>query len=407
MEERVRDAFGAAAETITALDLPPRPDPARKSGAARTRPAWVLPAWAVGFRGRALFPVAAAAAVTAIAVAAAVVTPGLLSGSPGGAPAQTAGGLSGAPPFFAGIVSEASGHPHLGKRIGKTNLRRCRGCTFVNVVKIFSSATGMPAGAIKSPASQIFESLSRLGDDQTFVAASYDRSACVTHLWKFTIDAAGKPSALTPLSVPQLSGSPEELTSSADGKVLAFSLSGCQPNDLQIGVIHLTTGQVTHWHNPGIGASVSLTADGSMLGFAFGPLQGDSPYQAWTVPADAPAGDLLSLAHQVPGLGANAERAVLSPSGEQLYVEAQSQPKGPVTLSLLTTSTGALVRQVAQLSPGGKDLNFPALALDAAGQHLLSYGYGGVEAIDLSSGQHLSLPVTHPVVEGALTTFAW
>jgi hypothetical protein len=352
-------------------------------------------------------PVAAAAAVTAIAVAAAVVTPGLLSGSPGGAPAQTAGGLSGAPPFFAGIVSEASGHPHLGKRIGKTILRRCRGCTFVNVVKIFSSATGTPAGAIKSPASQTFESLSRLGDDQTFVAASYDRSACVTHLWKFTIDAAGKPSALTPLSVPQLSGSPEELTSSADGKVLAFSLSGCQPNDLQIGVIHLTTGQVTHWHNPGIGASVSLTADGSVLGFAFGPLQGDSPYRAWTVPADAPAGDLLSLAHQVPGLGANAERAVLSPSGEQLYVEAQSQPKGPVTLSLLTTSTGALVRQVAQLSPGGKDLNFPALALDAAGQHLLSYGYGGVEAIDLSSGQHLSLPVTHPVVEGALTTFAW
>ena len=63
-------------------------------------------------------------------------------------------------------------------------------------------------------------------------------------------------------------------------------------------------------------------------------------------------------------------------------MEAQSQPKGPVALSLLTTSTGALVRQVAQLSPGGKDLNFPGLALDAAGQHLLAYaltaGRGGV-----------------------------
>ena len=37
MEERVRDAFGAAAETITAQDLPPRPDLARRSGAARIR----------------------------------------------------------------------------------------------------------------------------------------------------------------------------------------------------------------------------------------------------------------------------------------------------------------------------------------------------------------------------------
>jgi len=406
MEERVRDAFGAAAETITALDLPPRPDLGRRPGGARIRAAWVLPVWAQGFRGRALFPVAAAAAVIAIALTAAVVIPGL-SGSPGGAPAQAGGGLSGAPPFFAGIVAEPSGHQHLGQRLGKTILRRCRGCSSVTVVKIFSSATGTPAGTITSPASEMFESLSRLGDDQTFVVASYDHSACVTHLWKFTIDAAGRPSALTPLSVPQLSGSPEELTSSADGKVVAFSMSGCGNNDLQIGVIHLATGQVTHWHNPGIGASVSLTADGSVLGFAFGSLQGDSPYQAWTVPADAPAGDLLSQAHQVPGLGANAERAVLSPSGEQLYLEAQSQPKGPVTLSLATTSTGALVRQVVQLSPGGNGVDFPALGMDAAGQHLLAYGYSGVQEFDLSSGQHLSVPVSHPVVEGALTSFAW
>jgi hypothetical protein len=108
-------------------------------------------------------------------------------------------------------------------------------------VKIFSSATGTPAGALPSPASQEFEAVNRLGDDQTFVAASFDRSACVTHLWKFTINAAGKPGGLTPLSVPQLSGDVEELASNTDGKVLAFSLSGCQPNDLQIGVIHLAT----------------------------------------------------------------------------------------------------------------------------------------------------------------------
>jgi hypothetical protein len=344
--------------------------------------------------------------VTVIAVTAAVVIPGLRSGSAGGA-AQTAGEpLSGAPPFFAGIVSESSGGHHVGKRIGKTGLRRSNE-KFVEVVKVFSAATGAPAGDLAGiPAAQRTLSVSRLGDDQTFVAAGFDRDACVTHLWKFSIDPAGKPGTATPLSVPQLSGDVAELASSADGTMLAFSLSGCHPNDLEIGVINLATGQVTRWRNPGVGGSLSLTADGSLLGFAISQ-DDSSPSKAWTIPTDTPAGPLLSHAHQVPGLGANAERAILSPSGDQLYVEAQSQPKGPVTLSQVTTSTGALVRQVAQLSPGGKDLNFPALGLDAAGQHLLAYGYSGVEEFDLSSGQHLPVPVTHPVVEGGLTTFAW
>ena len=404
MEERVRDAFGAAAETITALDLPPRPDPARRSGGARIRRARVLPVWALGLRGRALVPAAAAAAVTAITVTAAVVIPGLVSGSPGGAQALAPGeALAGVPPFFAGIVSQPASGPVTS--------------SFTDVVKIFSSATGAPAGTVRARGSQTFSALSRLGDDQSFVAAADDRKACMSRLWKFTIDAAGRPSALTRLAAP-VRGQIDEVTSSADGTTLALKVSGCAPGGLQTAVIDVATGQITSWDTPAdtYDASLSLTADGSVLGFILNPDVNDphATDQAWTKPTDAPAGSLLSHARQVPGLGANADRTVLSPDGTQLFIEDQKAPtsRAPVTLSLITTGTGALVKKILQLS-SGKDLTFVGLALDHAGQHMLAYGghpgsgRADAQEIDLRSGQTRTLPITNPVIEGGLTTFAW
>jgi len=336
-------------------------------------------------------------AVTSAALAAGVVasTASTATASVNGPAASTAAPLPGAPPFFAGIVA-------VKKKDG----------TFAEVVKIFSSATGALAGTLTVPASQDLFGLARLGDDQDFVAASFDRDACVTHLWTFTIDAAGTPGALTPLTaVPQVSGAVQEITSSADGVALAFNVAGCDPGHFQTWFVHLPAGQITRWDNPDGAGSLSLTADGSVLGFTLNPDidNPDSASQAWTLPTDSPAGPLRDHAHQVPGLGASAERAVLSPSGDQLYIETQD-PAGPTpeTLSLITTSTGALVRPVV---PFGDDL--PVLALDNAGQHMLAYGrapgpgHADAEEIDLSSGQTQTQTITNPVIEGALTTFAW
>jgi hypothetical protein len=261
---------------------------------------------------------------TASAVTASVTKPATSTGAP----------LSGAPPFFAGIVSAKTGG------------------AFTNAVKIFSSSSGAVAGTVAAPGSQQFVGLARLGADQKFVAASFDRNECVTHLWTFGIDAAGTPSALTPLAaLPQVSGVGEEMTSSADGTALAVQVAACNAVHLQTEFIHLPTGQITRWDTPGGTGSLSLTADGSVLGFALDQdfENPDSVTQIWTMPTDAPAGDLLSQAHQVPGLGSNAERAVLSPSGDQLWIEAQS-PAGldPVTLSLITTGTGEPVGRVVR-----------------------------------------------------------
>src|SRR5262249_28373983 len=93
MEERVRDAFGAAAETVTARHLPAPPAPR-----GRSRVAWGVRVWAPRVRLHALVPVAAAACVAVIVVTAAVVAPKLLAGP---APGGQAGALAGAPKVFA------------------------------------------------------------------------------------------------------------------------------------------------------------------------------------------------------------------------------------------------------------------------------------------------------------------
>jgi len=79
MEERVRDAFGAVAETVTARDLPGLPTPAGRSWVARG-----LLRWAPRARIHALVPLAAAACVAVIVVAATLVVPRVVAGPPGG-----------------------------------------------------------------------------------------------------------------------------------------------------------------------------------------------------------------------------------------------------------------------------------------------------------------------------------
>jgi len=326
-----------------------------------------------------------------------------------------------APAFFAGIISQstsASPPSHGTKRHRHKFRHHASTPAFVDVVQTFSSANGALAGTVTFPSGQDVESLARLGADQSFVAASFDRSACVSHLWKFTIDSAGKPGSLSPFSVPQVSGALEALASSADGSTVAFTAEPCKGGDQQIEVVRQATGTVhrhgagggvTRWNSSTPTGSLSLTADGSVLGFVVfqSDDQGNSLSKAWTLSTTARGGPLLHRAHQVPGPAGNTDQAVLSPSGDQIWTEAENG-QGPATLILATTSTGAQVRQVTQLSDGGG-----RLALDNSGQHMLSYGgnpgagHADVDQIDLSSGQTRTLTITDPVIDGSLTTFAW
>lgn len=393
MEERVRDAFGAAAETVTVRDLPGPP-----AAGGRSRAGWGPRAWAPRARLHALVPVAAAAAVAVIVVTVTAVVP-KLTGPAGG----QAGALAGAPKFFAGVANPSEHFPP------------------GTVLNIYRSATGRVAATVRPPRPEHeFAAVGRLGNDRAYVAAAVTSfGACTTQLYQFSIDARGQPSRLTPLSVPQVNGIVLELAGSADGNVLAYTAFGSSRCALhgrdQAGAIRLATRQHTTWSYGGPGAanfsSVSLTADGSVLGLASGPGDPSGASAAWVLPTSAPAGPLTRHARKVLHLRTGVYRVVLNSTGSQAYVETgpASGRRGVVVLALYDTTTGKRVRPLGRLGLGGPYLAKLWFSLDAAGQHLLVYGYPAshrVTAINLTTGRQASTTAAHLFTEG-LTAAAW
>jgi hypothetical protein len=405
VEERVRDAFGAAAETVTAQDLPGPPSPAGRAPARGVR------ARAARMRTRAFVtvafvPVAAAAAVTIIIVTAALVVPNLLTGPRGG---RSPGVLAGAPAYFAGVAG-----------------------TPPTVVNIYRSATGRVVASFPTPRHlKMFTAVARLGGDRGYVVAAVTSNECTTRLYRFRIDSRGRPSGLTPLSVPKVTGAVGELVGSTAGNVLAFTAAGpCTPRArTPVGVIHLATRQVTtwtfqsarrrwdrahtfkYWEPYATAGSLSLTADGSVLGFLAGSDRRDGPQDVWVLPTSSPPGPLTRHARKVLHLRTAVFRVVLNHSGLRAYVETLSAPRGgAVVLDLYSTSTGQRTRSLGRLGPGGQNLAELPITVDASGVHLIAYGYASgprVTILNLATGRRASATAADLVVEGALTTVAW
>lgn len=351
-------------------------------------------------RRRRIRGAAGGAAALAIIAAAIPATIGIVGHTPGPAAGHQPAGLAGAPKFFAGVTPVGQqAHP-------------------ATVVNIYRSATGRVAGSIRPPKPyRDFVAVSRLGGDRTYVAAAITRfsaAACTSHLFQFSIDDRGHPSGLTPLSVPEVTtGHMEELVSSADGKELAFTASGCAPG-LEIGLINLATQKTTTWiiphhnHIPVSYGSLSLTADGTRLGFLDGPASGDGPTNAYVLPTDSPPGPVMRHARKVLSVPTPMFRMVLGNNGSQAYLETLSHG-GAVLLSEYSTTTGQRVRLVGQLSHRGRGFTVYSVTLDAAGKHLLAYGSARqLKAVNLTTGHQVSITVTQvPSVDTAYNTVAW
>jgi hypothetical protein len=264
-----------------------------------------------------------------------------------------------------------------------------------------------------------FVAVSRLGGDRTFVAAvitafsTSSSSGCTSHLFRFGIDGQGRPSGLTPLSVPQVSGLVGELVSSADGKAVAFTASGCVPQSA--GMINLATRQTATWivphrdHIPVGFGSLSLTEDGSRLGFVDGPAGGRGPTNVYVLPTDSPPGPLMRHARKVLYVPTRVFRVALSNNGSQAYVETLSPHGGAVVLSQYSTTTGQRVRLVGQLSPGGRGFAVFSVTVDAAGKHLLAYGdTHRLKVVNLTTGHQAWITVAQiPYLDAAYNTAAW
>jgi len=314
LEERLRDAYRAAADTVRpeavlpdAILSPP--------GRARERPG------RGPSRRRLLIPLAAAAAVIAVAAAAAVLlpraAPGLGRGHPAGGPATPVPLTT--PGFFVEL-----------------NWAQIPSMYVVN------ATTGARGAQISLPFPAADLTSVATGDGQTFVVAATAPESCSTTLYRFSLAANGTPGTMTAFTkVDGQIGDPWEMAVSASGQFVAYQTLACghrSPEQLAkalkddqtqtgyLSVLDTVTGQTKQWTYPtnvngsvpGTG-NVSISASGSVVGFA-----------NEVIDTNAPAGSLAAHARVVATNGEFGSSTDLgglnvSPDGTTAYFETNAE----------------------------------------------------------------------------------
>jgi hypothetical protein len=360
LEDRLRDAFRADAETVraeTIADLSARPMRRAPKRAGSRRLA------------RAVAPLAAAAAVAAVAIGIWLVTPLLPEhGHPGpGASASSpprlllptgtpvSRGVTGpvpspvlGPAASRGVETSApaSGTPRFYVTVWIVSGGPTGGATSL-IVR--DTASGKVVGRLDPPRGEGFRSLAAPAGDSTFVTPVGSNSGCTSQLYQFTLNRQGQPGPLVPLhiTVPGNYSEFGDLAVTPDGRTIAYATYLCGRGGGEVGVINLATRHVRVWStsDPMQPAGLSLSADGSLL--AYDTLPG-----ARILNTSAPAGPLQERSRIV---SRTAGWAALTADGASLYLctTSTSSPaatRGTVTYGTYSIETGH--QQVIASWPG-------------------------------------------------------
>jgi hypothetical protein len=233
--------------------------------------------------------------------------------------------------------------------------------------------------------------------DRSFVIAAPAGNdfSCVTRLYRFTLNAQGRPGRLSPLGQ-KVRGHVWSLAASVRGQVIGYAVSGCakgQPGYLA--VLDARTGRTRQWSDVSLGGEspgnvavagpfLSMSANGRMLAFAGWDVAGNWHLVGYghltrqvvrVLPAGAAPGTVAQRSHVVlsrplsePDLAAVA----VSPDGGSFYLCTQRDRRGQSmrTISAYATATGALQRVIVTVT----GTPVPAacqMALDPSGRSLL------------------------------------
>jgi hypothetical protein len=289
LEDRLRDAYRAAAETVgpeeilSGAILSP-PDRARRR-ARRTGQTGPGPS-----RRRVLIPLAAAVAVIAVAAVVAVLLPRAAPGLGRGNPttSQTAPALLTTPAYFVELNwTDLNFTPHPS-------------------MYVVNATTGAQGARISLPFPAADLTSVATGDGQTFVVAATAPEGCSTTLYRFTLAANGTPSTMTAFTkVTGQISDPWEMAVSAGGQFVAYQTLACGQQDNSVAgqqsekgylsVLDTATGRIKQWtyrtpangFMPGTG-NVSISTNGNVVGFS-----------NEVIDTSAPAGSLAAHARVV------------------------------------------------------------------------------------------------------------
>jgi hypothetical protein len=422
LEDRLRGAYQAAADTVapdTVRGLPALGDePGAAPGGRRSPASWQIWAFRRAARragrtrlsGRGLaIPLAAAAAVLAIVVSASIVAPRILAGPPSGGQGPVGGLAQG----YAGHRLPAASAPKFFVAVQATS----SDVQYATTLAVFSSVTGRVVGRLELPVqNRYFQAVAALGSDRTFVVAASPGQrpgtwrTCGTWLYRFHLTPQGRPTGLTLLR-PELPGfvQPNGLTASADGSAVAYDIMTCTQTktsifrDLgQVGLLDVNSGRTRSWTYkfPATPYSLSLSADGSLLGMVSNPSDGTGESSqainaAWVLPATAAPGQLGQRYRKVLGPPASPISAAISPTGAVTIAAVPRYfPKEAahwhVTLAAYQTSTGRLIRTLRAARFGTLNGGL-GITLDPSGRYLLMFDWNNrLQRVDLAT-RHLTV----------------
>ncbi len=410
-EQWLRDAFTAAGETVAPGSIRglPRPAgrPAGRPGGAPGRRlagrpghgrAWRWPVRAPWLREQVLVPLAAATAVTLIAVTMTVVVPKVLAGRH---PAPSGGvtgvqrydrALGGAGPrYFVGI-----------RQLGE-------GSAAAAGLQVYSAITGRAVASLKPPGrGRWFQAVATFGSDGTFVAAASPRpgtNRCSTSFYRFSLGSGGRPVNVAQLSawtVPGVVTGNSALAASANGRMVAYATQDCAAPipAVRLGVIDVASGRSTAWTTRSKPRDLSLSANGALLSFVANPGTA-SAYTpradaAWIVRTSSPPGPLTRWYRKALHPPGGVPAAALSPDGSLLFaVTGTGRPNGPGagTIAGYDAATGTLVLLVRVLGAGNL---YPAgLSVTVSGHFALVYllRQRSVRELNLVTRQLRTVPV--------------
>jgi hypothetical protein len=259
LEDRLRDAYRAAAETVRPEAILPKailspPNRVRRRAA----------------HGRPAISLAAAAAVIAVAATAAVLLPRAAPGLGGGKPAggQPPPAPLTTPGYF--VALNWMVRPYM---------------------LVINATTGKQGARITLPFPAADLTSVATGDGQTFVVAAPEPGRCRTSLYRFSLGADGTPTAMTPFTtVPGVVPTPWDMAVSGSGQIVAYDALACGQRSVRqlagagklrrlaeagytqqgfLTVVNTATGLIKRWtfeDNDDSGGRVSISADGGVVG---------------------------------------------------------------------------------------------------------------------------------------------
>ncbi|WP_067451124.1 hypothetical protein [Actinomadura macra] len=395
LEERLRDAYRAAADAWCPSTAPPLRLPVRDSR-----------------RHRGLAPLAAVICVIVIAVAAIAVDKVQQR------PARPAGTPS--------PVPTSPGTPTRGPLPARPDGPRFMAVADLdhNEIRIRDTGSGIVTARLAPPRGGTFEDVAVAGDDRTFIvttrAASPSGGPTPISVHRLRLSEDGTVKEF--VSLPRLGYTTEladaDMAVSPDGTKIAFVVYRAHPdkertpientmmNIGRIEVVTIATGERRAWSQPDMSKIGNLSWAGSTLAFTFTRLASaahkpDSglgittvgPVQIRTLDTDKPGGSLLAGTVLV-SRPESPEVAWLRPDGQSLITNAGH----PATLSEYSTRTGRRIRDLAKAPANREDstglsVRWVGLTADPTGRHLLAVpSTGPLVHLDLTSRRTAPIP---------------